>query len=48
MDCRGMIHEYYTPGCDICNDLKRCVNICLEGNRDKWDVEEGDNNTLAR
>ena len=46
MECVGRIHQHYSPGCEICGDLKRCVNICLETHRDKWDKEEegGDTN----
>ena len=40
MECRGLINEYYSAGCDICNDLKVCVNVCLETNKERWDNEK--------
>ena len=46
MECRGRINEYYSPGCDICNSLRVCVNICLETNQDEWDKEEGESRAV--
>ena len=37
--CLGQVNEYFESGrvCEICSDLKRCVNICLETNKERWD-----------
>ena len=40
MECIGEIHQHYSAGCEICGDLKRCVNICLEANKERWDNEK--------
>ena len=44
MECMGRIHMHYgqVSLCKVCKEINRCVNICLETNRSRWDNEEED------